>query len=234
LAAAFVGVQKLLLVSAPSFSDAVTGHHNVITAAADAGVSHLHFTAIQRRTGSGFVIPQVTEWERRAEEELADSGMAVTILRNTLYLDSLDDLVGEPDGDGVIRVPAGHTPASVATRRDLAEATARILAENGHAGQTYTLSGSHPITLDDIAVSIGKALNRDVTYRDVPPDTWVADAVRRGLPEPTARFLVAWFGAIAAGEFSETGDLARFLGRSPTDPLEFVYRRRLATPASRD
>jgi NAD(P)H dehydrogenase (quinone) len=154
-------------------------------------------------------------------------------LRNTLYLDSLDELIGEPDADGVIRVPAGHTPAAVATRRDLAEATARVLAGDGHAGRTYTLAGSLPITLDDIAATIGNARSRDVTYQDVPPSTWVRESVRRGMPEPGARFLVAWFRAIAAGEFSQTGDLQRILGRSPSDPLTFIHQRRLAHRGSR-
>lgn len=226
LKTALVGVDKLLLVSAQAFDDAVTAHRNVITAAVDAGVSHLHFTSMQRRDGSGFVIPQVTEWNERAEEDLAASGLDVTILRNTLYLDSLNQLLGEPDADGVIGIPAGHTPAAVATRRDLAEAAARILVGDGHAGRTYTLSGSVPVTLDEIVATIGDAYGRTLTYLDVPPDNWVAKAVGLGIPEPGARFHVAWFRAIAAGEFSDTGDLEQILGRAPTNPLTYLHQQR--------
>jgi NAD(P)H dehydrogenase (quinone) len=45
---AFRGVEKLLLVSARAFTDAVTQHSNVIEAAKRTGVRHVIYTAIQR------------------------------------------------------------------------------------------------------------------------------------------------------------------------------------------
>jgi NAD(P)H dehydrogenase (quinone) len=41
------------------------------------------------------------------------------------------------------------------------------------------------------------------------------------MPEPLARFTVGWFQAIAVGEFAETGDIERLIGRPPTSAREF-------------
>jgi NAD(P)H dehydrogenase (quinone) len=49
---AFSGVDKLLLVSARAFTDAVTQHSNVIGAAKRVGVRHLHYISLQHVEGS--------------------------------------------------------------------------------------------------------------------------------------------------------------------------------------
>jgi NAD(P)H dehydrogenase (quinone) len=223
---AFAEVEKLMMVSAPSFTDAITAHHNVITAAQQAGVAHVHFASIQRRADSRFAIAQVTEWNRIAEHELASADLDVTILRNTLYVDALDDLIGEPDARGEIRVPAGQGRAAVPTRADIAEASAAVLATDGHAGCVYDLAGSRPITLEEVAAVISTTYGRPVTYQDVSVEQFVADRSDRGLPEEVVRFQGDWFSAIAADEFAATGMLGDLLGRSPTDPLSFISRRR--------
>lgn len=226
LNAAMADVDKLMLVSAPAFTDAVTAHHNVICAAKAAGVHHVHFSSIQRQPDSTTVIDQVTAWNTAAEDELMHSGMDVTILRNTLYADALDVLLGEPDEHGVIRVPAGHARAALATRSDIAAATAVVLAGDGHAGRTYDLAGSHPVDLTEIAAVIATAYGRPVTYRDVAVDAFVAARVQQGQPEPIVRFQADWFAAFTAGEFATTGAIEELLRRPPTDPLTYISRQR--------
>jgi NAD(P)H dehydrogenase (quinone) len=56
---AFRGVERLLLVSALAFTDAVTQHANVIEAARQTGVRHIIYTAIQRVEGNDFEIPRL-------------------------------------------------------------------------------------------------------------------------------------------------------------------------------
>ncbi|MGW6740102.1 NmrA family NAD(P)-binding protein [Streptomyces sp. NPDC055025] len=220
------GVEKLLLISARSFTDARTAHRNVIHAAKAAGVRHVHYTAIQRRAGSTFVIPQATEWDAYTENELAASGLDITVLRDSQYLESFDTLVGELAPDRVIRVPAGHTPAALATRSDMAEAIAAVLATDGHAERDYTLAGSHAFTLDDVAAVLGEITGVPVTYQDTPVEEYIAARVRAGMPEPWARFTGAWFQAIAAGEFTPTDDIERLIGRPTTSLRAFLARQR--------
>jgi NAD(P)H dehydrogenase (quinone) len=219
---AFKGVDKLLLISALAFTDAVTQHTNVIEAAKRAGVSHVLYTAIQRAEGGDFEIPQVTEWDRKTEALLKASGLAWTVLRNSMYLDMLPLGFGKDVADVGIRVPAGTGLAALATRHDLAEGTATVLSEEGHAGKIYTLGSSDAVSMLEIAVAISEASGQKIDYRDTPVAEFVSARVEEGFPEPTATFFAAWFQAIAVGEFASiTGDLERLIGRKPQSAEEF-------------
>lgn len=114
LVRAFDGVDTLLLVSAVAFSDRATHEANAVRAAQTAGVGHVIYTSIQKRPGSTLTISQVTDTNDRTEQALADSGMRFTILRNSLYLDSLPLLLGQQAFTSAIRAPwaagARHLP----------------------------------------------------------------------------------------------------------------------------
>jgi len=222
LASAFKGVDTLVFISANAFTDVVSLHKNVIEAAVDAGVKHILYTAIQRAPGSTFEISQVTEWDGATLEALVKSGIPHTILRNTLYMDALPWMLGN-DFEGGLLAPAGHTKAALASRDDLAEAAAILALDGSSAGTSYTLGGSTTVSLDDIAMIIGKATSRDVRYIDTPVSTFVAERVKAGTPDFVAAFMAEWFQAVAAGEFSEvTGDLEAILGRKPVTPETFL------------
>ncbi|WP_322010699.1 SDR family oxidoreductase [Paraburkholderia sp. J12] len=219
---AFAGVEKLLLVSAPAFGDAFRQHANVVDAAKRAGVRHLHYVSLQQAKGSNVEIPPVTQWERDTEALLQASDLDVTILRNTMYFDTL------PFGKNVtasgIRVPAGDTPAAFASRRDLAEGAAVVLSGDAHAGKLYTLGGSEAVGMADIAEAMSVSSGQPVDYRAVSVAEFVEARIKEGFPEAVAHFFAAWFKAIAAGEFSEvTRDLERLIGRPPQTARDF-YR----------
>jgi NAD(P)H dehydrogenase (quinone) len=220
---AFTGVERLLLVSALAFTDAVTQHANVIEAAKRSGVRHVTYTAIQRAKDSGFEIPQVTEWDRQTEVLLKASGLAWTILRNPMYLDMLPLGFGKNVTDVGIRVPAGNGLAALASRRDLAEGTAAVLSGEGHEGKIYTLGSSNADSMSDVAAAISEASGREIDYRDTPVAEFVNARINEGFPEPAATFFAAWFQAIAAGVFAEiTADLERLIGRKPQSVREFL------------
>ena len=225
---AFRGAERLLLVSALAFTDVVTQHSNVIEAAKQSGVRHIIYTAIHRVEGGAFEIPQVAEWDRKTEALLKASGLKWTILRNPMYLDMLPLGFGKDLLNVGIRVPAGNGLAALATVRDLADGTAKVLSGEGHDGKIYTLGGSNAATMSDIAAAISEASSRDMDYRDVPSAEFVSARVREGFPEAAAAFFATWFQAIAAGVFAETtGDLERLIGRRPQSSQEFlaaVYR----------
>jgi NAD(P)H dehydrogenase (quinone) len=223
LIGAFQDVDKLLLVSTSMFGDATTEHLNVIGAARQAGVRHVVYTGIQTAPGSTFHIPVVSDANRATEQALAASGMAVTLLHNSLYQDALPFIIGDVQGADALHVPAGSGVAAVVTRRDLAEANAIVLAGSGHEGKAYTLTAGEAVSLDDIAAIIGRATGRSLRYIDTPLAAYVATHVAAGLPAAVASFMAQWFLAIAAGEFAEpSGDLARLLGRAPLAARDFL------------
>lgn len=218
LHSAMRGIDRLMMVSTVMFTDTVAHHRNVIRAAKDAGVDHIVYTGIQRREGSGFSIDMVTETELATEAALHESGLAWTIMRNSLYLDSLPLIFGSTVLERGLKAPGGNGRAALGARRDFAEANAAVLTSNGHVGKIYTLGASSTASLDDAARSISEATGRNVSYEHVSRPAYVALRAVEGLPEPVASFLGQWAEAIAVGEFEAvTGDLERLIGRKPTD-----------------
>ncbi len=148
--------------------------------AKQAGVRHLHYISLQRPEGSTVEIPGVTQWEQETEALLEASDLDVTILRNTMYFDTLP--FGNDVIDAGIRVPAGPALAALASRRNLAEGAAVVLSSNGHEGKTYTLGGSEAVGMAEIAVALSKATGRKIDYRDVPAAEFIAARIKEGFP----------------------------------------------------
>lgn len=220
---AFEGVDKIMLVSAPAFTDRNAQHKNVIDAAEKAGVSHVVYMPIVRNAGSDFAIPQVTADDLFAEEQLEASGLAYTLVGHPPFMENLQSYAGgNPIETGVI-APTGSGKAGYATRSDLAEAHAVVLTEAGHEGKSYSLLGSPAVSFADLARILSEIGDKPVPLKQVSDEDYIAQLVSVGLPEPAAAFVLTWVHGVNAGEWDgQTGDLAKLLGRAPTTPNEFL------------
>lgn len=181
LPAAFSGVDKLLMVSAPAFSDQSL-EVNTIRAAKDAGVKYIVYTGIQRKQGSTWVIPGVTERDLQMEKLLAASGMSYTIVHNALYLDVLPFLLGNSVIKKGVLFPSGTGRAAVATRSDLGEALARIIIAEHIYPQHITLSNSQSWSVTDIALLLSKITETDVPVIELSQDEYIAYQEQSGIP----------------------------------------------------
>lgn len=227
---AFEGVEKVMLVSAPAFTDRMTQHGNVVTAAKAAGVHHIVYTAVMRRPGSRRVISHVSEADLFTEKLLAASGVSWTIAVQPPFLDGLLTHLGDPLAGG-LRVPHGTGSMTTVTRDDLAEAQAVILTTPGHENRHYLLSGEEAITFADMARMLGEALGRNVPLVEVSGEEWVRDRTGEGLPEVFARFALEWMRALGDGEFAETsGDFRHLVGREPIPIATFLAERYARVP----
>ena len=83
----------------------------------------------------------------QTEEMLFASGFDLTILQPTAYM---QNIVGAWRGiteDGMFRVPYPvETRLSLVDLEDVAEAAALVLTQDGHAGATYELVGTAPLS----------------------------------------------------------------------------------------
>lgn len=225
LRSACSGVEQVLLISATAFSDAATLHGNVISAARDASVERIVYTAIQRPADSSFVIEQVTDWDTATERLLADSGMDVTITHHALYADSVPFIIGPQVEQGCVRAPAGDARAAIVLREDLAEAIAVILRSTREDGASFTLTGPEAVSFADVAAAAGRGLGRHVTYEPVSRKAYVDVRVREGVPEPVAGFMSSWFEAVAADQFPAAPDIVDLLGRPPHSALDWLEQQ---------
>jgi uncharacterized protein YbjT (DUF2867 family) len=114
-----------------------------------------------------------------AEEALDTSGLAWRVLQPCAYTDNLDDQLPAVTETGRFRSPWGLRQAqSLVDLRDVAEAAAVLLTEDGLDGGTFEAVGPEPLTAPAIAAELGGWLGREVSAVDVVPEGPVPDADR--------------------------------------------------------
>jgi NAD(P)H dehydrogenase (quinone) len=213
---AFAGVDRLLLISSSEVGQRIEQHKNVIDAAKAAGVKRIAYTSAPKATTTSLV---VAPEHKATEENILQSGMEYTILRNNWYTENYKDRVETAKKTGVVVSAAGAGRVASATRADFAAGAVVVLLGAGHAGKTYELGGDHAWDFNELAETIGAIIGKPVVYKSVDAGTLIENLKGAGLDEGIAGFMAAVDGNIAEGALSEvTGELSSLIGR-PTTPL---------------
>jgi uncharacterized protein YbjT (DUF2867 family) len=160
-----------------------------------------------------------------SEQVFAWSGLPVVTIRPTLFLESFLPLAGPSIRDrNCIELPFGRGKTSPVAAADVARVVATILAQPGpHLGRIYELTGPRSQDLHGVAREFSDALNREVTYSDVPAEDWERELKRLRLPEHLARHVVTMGELHRAGRYDRLADgVQRVTGRPAMSVREFV------------
>jgi len=220
---ALKGVDKLLLVSSSDLNDRLTQHKNVINAAKENGVTQIAYTSIDIESFTASVIPLVSQIHSDTADYLKKSGIAYTLLNDTLYADLVPMFAGEKVLETGIFFPAGDGKTPFVARAEMAEAAAVVLSTGGHENQEYAITADTAYSFSEIAAIISEITGKDVQYLKPDADTYIAELVKAGVPEGDAGFFAGFGVAIGKGEFdTKRSDLAKLLGRKPQGLKEFL------------
>src|SRR5438093_2504804 len=121
-----------------------------------------------------------------SEQALAWSGLPVVTIRPTVFLEGFFlPLTGPSVRDrGRIELPFGRGKTNPVATADVARVVAAVLADPGpHLDRVYELTGPRSQDMNGIAREYSDALNREVTYSDIPPEDWEREPKRVGLPD---------------------------------------------------
>src|SRR5205814_1168473 len=107
---------------------------------------------------------------------------------------------------------------------DVYRVVAAVLADPGpHLGRIYELTGPRSQDMHGVAREFSDALNREVTYSDIPAEDWERVLKKRGLPEHLTRHLVTMGELHRAGRYDRLADgVERVTGRPAISVREFV------------
>ena len=221
---AFDGIEKVLFVSSSDLEDRSEQQSKVVQAAKSAGVSHIIYTSIARKTDrKDSFIDFILNSHMDTEQAILDSGMKYTFLRNGLYLDSLPWFLGETVLDKGIYFPAGDGRVAFALRKEMAEAAASILIENNHEDKSYDITGN-PISFQEIAEMLSRQTGSKISY--VSPDlkTYKTTLMTNGVPDLVVEMLAGFAEAARQGELAGKDQLVleNLLGRTPTGVASFL------------
>lgn len=212
LAEALRGVDRLLLVSGSEVGKRSSQHANVLGAAKTAGVVFIVYTSLSHADSS--VSPLAPE-HRATEEALAKTGIPFAALRNNWYTENYLADLALARTTGIIEAAAGSGRVASASRKDYAEAAARVLLAGGQGGKTYELGGE-AWDYEGLAKTASELLARPVAYKAVSAAQRTESLLAAGLAREVAGFVVALDQSIEAGALAQAGpDLERILGRKP-------------------
>lgn len=126
---------------------------------------------------------------------------------------------------GITFVPAGNGKAGFVDADDIALVAATVLTEDGHIGQTYTLTGPELLSYMEVAEQLSEVLNRPIRYPNPSPEVYTQALKEAGAPEFIASYMIPVYSLISKNKVSLlSNDVERLTGKKPT-PLKVVLKK---------
>jgi len=145
-----------------------------------------------------------------AEQVLNWSGLPVVHIRPTVFLDTplfTTMAARSIQENGTIALPFGTGRTSPVAVDDVARVIATVLRNAApHIGHVYELTGPNSVDMSELAAAFSRALDRPVSYVDVPLDRWLAGLSRMGLPPHTEQHVATMAQLHRDNRYDRTAD----------------------------
>jgi NAD(P)H dehydrogenase (quinone) len=212
---AFAGGRRMLLISTDAIGRRIRQHRAAIDAAAAAGVGHVVFTSHVNPVPWNPAGPVARE-PGRTEAILQGSGLAWTMLRFGSFAELQLAPAGVAATNRQLITNAGDGRIVPISRRDCAEAAAITLMNDGHAGQTYEITGPQALSARDLAELYGDVSGQSVKVVQLSDTMLTWSLVRVGTPLSNALPITAFGRAVRRGYFDVVDPaFERLTGRPP-------------------
>ncbi|MGW1216642.1 NAD(P)H-binding protein [Streptomyces sp. NPDC002499] len=156
----------------------------------------------------------ITRWQRAGEELLVGSGMEWTLLRPRAFMSNALAWAPSVRATGTVRALYGTSGSACVDPRDVAEAAARVLTEEGHAGRAYVLTGPEAVTAVGQTRQLGRLLGVPLRFEELTVQEACAVWARR-YPQPVVEALLAGARRQRAGAKAQVGEaFAELTGRA--------------------
>jgi uncharacterized protein YbjT (DUF2867 family) len=221
LSPALEGVGTVLLVT-PIHPEQVTQASNVIKAAKESG-NDLRIVRLSVHQAFHQAPARNSRQHAEIEDELASSGLPYTLLRPTTFMQNTLMAARTVASEGRIYQPFKDGRLGMIDARDIGEVAAKVLTEEGHEGEVYTLTGPAAISFYNVARALSEVLGKEVSYVPIPLEKAKEAMLDMGLSEWRADVLIEYAKAHSEGysDFT-TKDVERLTGHPATSYKEFA------------
>ncbi|XYH93732.1 SDR family oxidoreductase [Sorangium sp. So ce1128] len=224
LAAAFAGVDRVLMVS----TDAVTEpgrrlrqQRNAVDAAAQAGVKHVVYTSFTRPEPGSPISYAADHYG--TEQALAASGLGFTALRYNFYAEAVLRRVPAMLKEGKLVVMAGAGGVAYIAREDCARVAAVVMASAEPPRGAVEISGPEAITGEELARLTSEITGTAVRCVALSEEALLEELVASGTPRSRAASRVSSEAAAAGGYLGFTTNAVEELtGRPPVRLRDFL------------
>lgn len=229
LAAAFAGIDRLLLISTDDVATRLPHQIAAIDAAEAAGIGHIAYTGVTSPyPDPAAFVPDSHFW---TEARLIAGGTDWSFLRNNLYADYQIPVAQHAIASGVLYHAAQAGRRAFVTREDCAAAAAgALLKVDGK--RIFDVSGPEALSADDLAGIFARLAGKAVEARNIPAAALKAGLVEAGVPAAMASVLERFDSDAAEGRLGVvTGAVEELTGRRPQSLQDFLAANRPALAA---
>jgi NAD(P)H dehydrogenase (quinone) len=239
LDAAFAGGDRLLLISTLSVGRRAGQHGRAIKAGKRAGVKRIVYTSTggMHDGNPAIVVPD----HRATEQMLRASGLAFTMLRDSLYAEAaLLQILPRAIGAGQMRSASGDGRVPFVAKEDCVACAVEALAGDGHEDKVYEITGPELWSMADLCALASEMTGRVVAFVPISDAEFDADLAAAGVPEEyeegmdtpvigtsSRRDILSYEQGVRDGWFALlSDDVERLTGRKPLSLRTLFERHR--------
>lgn len=181
LDAAFAGGDRLLLISTLSVGRRPAQHGRAIEAAKRAGVKRIVYTSTggMHEGNPAIVVPD----HRATEALLRASGLAFTIMRDSLYAEAaLLQILPRAIAAGQMRSASGGGQVPFVAKEDCVASAVAALAGEGHDDRIYEITGPELWSMAGLCALASEMTGREVRFVPISDKEFDADLAAVGVP----------------------------------------------------
>ncbi|WP_327589236.1 NAD(P)H-binding protein [Nonomuraea sp. NBC_00507] len=115
----------------------------------------------------------------------------------------------------VIEEPFGATKTAMVHEADIGAVIATVLAEDGHAGHSYGLTGPELLDMPAKAATLSKAIGKEIAFVELTVDETRERYRAEGVPEEMIEFQIEVFGNVPEDAYQITPTVEQITGRPP-------------------
>lgn len=221
LVEAFTGVDKVFIISTVSDEETSARQQtNIVEAAKQAGVKQMVYSSAPKADVSDLFLAGP---HRVRENIMKESGIPYVFVRNNWYVENELGTVQASLNGAPWVTSAGEGKVGWVLRADLAEATANVLAGEGHDNKVYELGGEN-LTQADFVAALNEVTGKDIQVMHVD-DTAFGEMLKGNVPDQLAGMLVMTQMSIREGKLeNDSSDLEQLLGRKPATVKEALQQ----------
>ncbi len=160
------------------------------------------------------------------EEAVERSGLGWTHLHPGSFMSNDLAWAEEIRSEGVVREPFPDAAHRMIDEADIAAVAAAALTAEGHAGQTYTLTGPEALAVPARVAAIARAAGREVRYEELSRAAAHERMRGMGIDDEAADFVLDWNADPSNDEelAANAADIAAITGRPAGTYAEWAER----------
>ena len=215
LDAAVVGVDKIYLLVSNSPNGGQHGINLIDAVTRSGGQPH-----VVRHGMFGDSRSRLFAQHEQVAAALARSGLPVTTMRPTFFMQNTLAGAETVASAGQLYWAMDDAKLSMIDIRDIAECAAAVLTSDGHIGESYVLTGPQAVSFHEVASALSGALDKPVTYINVPNEAMVQSMTEMGFSEWTALGYAELMDGFKDGFAKEATDNVQRLTGHPARSVE--------------